>query len=69
MKAFALLILVSVSWLGGAWLLTLLVGALHSWWPLIPAMGYGQALHIKGVLVLGVISVGVLRAVVGVVAE
>lgn len=62
MKWAILLCGLVATWLVNAWYYMVFIGIAHSWWPLIPVMGFHLALLISA-LVLAAIVVG--RAIGG----
>lgn len=69
-RFLALLTLIGLAWLVGAWVLMLLVGELHhEWWPQIPTISYSGALKVEGVLLVGVVLGAIVKALAEAVGE
>ncbi|MEV8639248.1 hypothetical protein AB0395_47095 [Streptosporangium sp. NPDC051023] len=60
-----LLFVFLIGWIIGAWILMLLIGALHhAWWAAIPTISYGGALQIELVVMLGVVIGGLAKGII-----
>lgn len=65
MKYFFMLIAAVMAWLLESWGLMVVVGIVHNdWLPFIPAMGYGVALTIVGVVSLFMIPLYFIKGVI-----
>jgi hypothetical protein len=53
-----------VAWLLNAWYFLILIGVVHSWWTLVPTMGWHTSLVVSGLIVIAAIAGKVLGAFV-----
>jgi hypothetical protein len=63
MKAFGVVGLLATIWLAGAWMLMLMVGVVHTWWPLVPTLPFTVALPLAAIKMLSALIAGVLSQI------